>query len=1254
MNKLGEKICKHKNLIIILTVILLIPALIGMYKTKINYDILVYLPEDIETIKGENILTDDFNMGAFAITIVDNMADKDVLTLESKIRDIDGVNKVVSIDDITGTTIPLEFIPSDITEKVAKGNSKLVLVTFNESTSDDVTLDAVQDLRNLVKNTAKVGGMSAMVLDTKELFNSEMALYVAIAVVLCIMVLMISLDSYLVPILLIANIGVAILFNMGSNIFLGDICYITKAISAVLQLGVTTDFSIFLYHKYEKAKKENKDINKAMSIAIHETLVSVFGSSITTIAGFLALCTMNLKLGTDIGIVMAKGVVFGLLCVITLFPALLLIFDKQIEKTKHKEILPKFTRVKNFVMKNYKIIFVVFLLLLFPAYKAQSKTSVYYKLDESIPDDYGYTIATKALKEDYDIVSQELILVSKDMSNSDMNMMVNEIKDIDGINLVLSPSSLSEYGLSEEMLSDDIKDIYQTDKYKMVLVNSTYDIATEELNDQITKVNNIVKKYDENSIVAGEGPLMKDLVEITDQDFKNVNTTSIAVIFVLMLIVLKSISLPVLLVTAIEFAIFINMGVPYFTGTEIPFIASVVIGTIQLGATIDYAILMTTKYLEERQKGTSKEDSIKIALDNSVTSIVVSGLCFFAATIGVGVVSKIDMIGSLCTLISRGAIISMIVVITVVPSLLMIFDKLICKTTLGFNKKERKINMKKNIKKMDSWALIAMLMTPALPVSALTKDETVYSKLETNGDTKYTIVTEHLINDKEENNLIDSTDLKDIINTNGSEKYTIDGDNIVWSSNKKDIYYKGSTEKELPVTLKATYKFDGKESDVKDMLGKKGNVEITLTYKNSDKHVVNGSTMYTPFVVTTATTFDSTTTSNLKVTNGKVVSNGKTYAVAAIATPGLYESLNISELKDMDTIKITFDTTDFELSSIYSMVNAKLIDSSDLKVFNELDSLYSKVDTLKSSSAKLVNGSKELTNGVKQIRSAVIASVNELKNNKETINEKTLSAIGSSAKEQAIKKVESNKENIMKQAMQQVVETENQTHTIKTASDASVDGNAELIGALKLASHESLKQEIGESNYNDCVQASCPYLAAAENKAVKEAKEKFYNNALELAKQTAAQTAYQTALKTASETASETSTQVATQVAAVVKNTVINKMVTSLNTLVGGLDSLLDGAQTLSNGIEQFDNEGINKIATLVNDKVKPTSNKLQSLTKLANDYNTFTKTSNNVDSNTKFVLVIDSQKKVEEKKETKTTKKTNETFMDRVKNLFK
>lgn len=687
MKKIGDMVVKHKISILIITAILIIPSLIGYVKTKVNYDILVYLPDDIETLKGENILTDDFNMGAFSVTVVENMADQDLLVLEDKIKEVPAVSKVISIADLTGTTIPLEMLPSEIVDKVSKGDSKLLLITFTESTSDDDTLAAVEEIRKLTDETGKVGGMSAMVLDTKELFNSEMTLYVAIAVVLCVTVLLISLDSYLVPFLLIGNIGIAILFNMGSNIIFGDICYITKAISAVLQLGVTTDFSIFLYHKYEKAKEEYKDKNTAMSHAIHDTLISVFGSSLTTIAGFLALCTMNLTLGKDIGLVMAKGVLFGLLCVITLFPSLLLVFDKAIEKTKHKSLLPRFTHIQNFILKHHVAIFIIFIVLLVPAYLANSKTEVYYNLDKSIPDDYGYTMASKTLKEDYDIVSQEIILLSSDMKNDEINSMVDEIKSLDGVNMVLSPSKLIELGITEDMIPDKIKEMYENDKYKMVLINSTYDIATEELNNQIDKVSDIVKKYDEKAIVAGEGPLMKDLVTITDEDFHNVNYTSIGVIFLLMLIVLKSISLPVLLVTAIEFAIFINMGVPYFTGTSIPFIASVVIGTIQLGATIDYAILMTTKYLDERQNGSSKKEAVKNSLDSSITSIIVSGMCFFAATIGVGLVSKIDMIGSLCTLIARGAIISMIVVIFVVPSILLIFDKVITKTTIGFKRR---------------------------------------------------------------------------------------------------------------------------------------------------------------------------------------------------------------------------------------------------------------------------------------------------------------------------------------------------------------------------------------------------------------------------------------------------------------------------------------------------------------------------------------------------------------------------------------
>lgn len=686
MKKFGEIVCQCKWLIIILTAFLLIPAIYGYINTKINYDILVYLPSDIETLKGENILTDEFQNGAFSITIVENMSDKEIIALEEEFRNIEGVRNVVSINDLTGTTIPDSMIPSEVKEKVAKADSKLVLVTFQESTSDDITLSAVEKMREITDENVKIGGMSAMVLDTKELFNSEMLLYVVIAVIFCIIVLMLSLDSFIVPILLLGNIGIAILFNMGTNIFFGEISYITKAIAAVLQLGVTTDFSIFLYHKYEKAKKETKNNNEAMSTAISETLVSVLGSSLTTIAGFLCLCTMNLTLGKDIGLVMAKGVLLGLVCVVTLFPALLLVFDKLVEKTKHKELLPKFTGIKKFVMKYNKAIFIIFIILLLPAYLAQTKTENYYKLDESIPDDYGYTIATKELKEKYNMVSEEIILIDRNMEDYKTNQMISEIETLDGIDFVLSPSSLSKLGISESAIPEKLRKIYETENYKMILISSNYDIATTELNDQITALNEIVDKYDEQAIVAGEGPLMRDLVSVADEDFHNVNYTSIFVIFILMMVTLKSVSLPVLLVTAIEFAIFINMGIPYFTDTSIPFIASIVIGTIQLGATIDYAILLTTKYLEERAAGNSKENSVKSALDNSITSIFVSGMCFFGATFGVGLVSKIDMIGTLCTLIARGAIISMAVVILIVPSILLIFDKIITKTTIGFKK----------------------------------------------------------------------------------------------------------------------------------------------------------------------------------------------------------------------------------------------------------------------------------------------------------------------------------------------------------------------------------------------------------------------------------------------------------------------------------------------------------------------------------------------------------------------------------------
>ena len=686
MNKISDLVVKNKKIVLLLSLILLIPAIIGYVGTKTNYDILVYLPSDIETLKGQNILKEDFNMGGFSVSLIDNsVSEKELVNLENKIREIDCVTNVISINDITGTTIPIEMLPKNIVNHVMSDDSKLLLITFSTGTSDEETTAAVKEIEELSSNI-KVGGMSAMSLDMRKLVESQTFAYVAVAVIFCLIVLTLSLDSYIVPLLLLSNIGISILFNMGTNVIFGEISYITKAIAAVLQLGVTTDFSIFLYHKYEAEKKNNKSNDKAMSDAIKETMVSVIGSSLTTIAGFLALCSMKFGLGKDIGLVMAKGVLFGVLTVLTVYPSLLLIFDKWIQKTKHKPLIPEFKFVKPIVLKGYKWIFVVFLILLIPAYLSQKSTSVYYKLDTSIPDDYNYSIVSKKLKEDYGLISQSMVLVDSSLDNSKINKMVDEIDELDGIDSIISTNLFNKYGISDNILPSKIKNILETDKYKLILINSNYEIASDELNNQIAKINPIIKKYDKNAILAGEGPLMNDLVEITAIDFKNVNYVSIGVIFLIMFFVLRSLSLPLLLVLSIEFAIFINMGVPYWHGTSIPFVSSIVIGTIQLGATIDYAILLTTKYLEERKKGKDKKTAMGESLTSSVSSIFVSAMCFFAATIAVFAISKIDMISSLCLLIARGAIISMLVVMLVVPSVLLMFDKLIIKTTLGFKK----------------------------------------------------------------------------------------------------------------------------------------------------------------------------------------------------------------------------------------------------------------------------------------------------------------------------------------------------------------------------------------------------------------------------------------------------------------------------------------------------------------------------------------------------------------------------------------
>ena len=687
MQKFGQFICKHRKFILILTLILLIPSIIGMKATRINYDILVYLPDDIETIKGENILSEDFNMGAFSMIILDNMDTKDILSLENKIKELDNVEKAVSIADITGTGFPTQMLPDEVKDAFYKDGSTLMLVTFKDQISSDSTLEAVEKIRDITDEHCKVSGMTSTVLDTRNLSDSEIVIYVIIAVILCLIVLEIALDSYLAPVLLLLNIGIAILFNMGSNIFLGQISYITKAISAVLQLGVTMDFAIFLYHSYMQEKEKTSDIYEAMKNAICKTLLSVVGSSITTIAGFLALCSMDLTLGKDIGIVMAKGVLLGVICVVTVLPAMLLQFNSLIEKTKHKEILPKFTHVRDFVLKHYKAIAISFIIILPIAFYGYSNTDIYYNLDKSLPDSLESISANKELKDNFDMVSMELLLVDKDMPDYQVSQMINEIENVDGIKWCIGYSKIADLGIPKEVLPSSISSIFQNDKYQMIIINSQYEMATDELNAQVDTVNNIIKKYDNNAILAGEGPLMKDLVEISNHDFNSVNTVSIVIIFIIMIVVLKSATLPIILITVIEFAIFINMGIPYYTGTVLPFIASIVIGTIQLGATIDYAILITTKYISGRKEGLNKKEAISNALGTSIGSIVVSGLCFFGATFGVGAYSKIEMIGSLCTLMSRGAIVSMICVIALLPAFLMIFDKLICKTTIGMRKK---------------------------------------------------------------------------------------------------------------------------------------------------------------------------------------------------------------------------------------------------------------------------------------------------------------------------------------------------------------------------------------------------------------------------------------------------------------------------------------------------------------------------------------------------------------------------------------
>ena len=679
MLKLGEKIVSARVVILILGFILLIPAAYGYIKTRVNYDILSYLPKDIETMVGQDILVDQFGTGAFSLYVVEGMEDKEVSALKSKIEDVDHVSKVIWYDSFADLSVPKDMLPEKLYDAFNNDDkdATMMAIIFDDTTSADSTMDAIEEIRKISDKQCFLSGMSAVVVDTKKLSEKETPIYVLIAVILSSIILAITMDSIMIPVLFLASIGMAIAYNLGSNIFMGQVSYITKALAAVLQLGVTMDYSIFLWHSYKAQQKEYPDKKEAMAHAIAETISSVVGSSITTVAGFVALCFMSFTLGLDLGIVMAKGVVFGVIACVTILPSLILVFDKAIEKTTHKVILPEFKGVGKFIAKHYRIFLVLFVIILIPAIYGYNHTKVYYKLDSSLPDSLESVQANKELAEAFNMNSTHMILVTNDQSDKDTRNMMSDIENIDGVKFCLGLDSIIGSGIPSNFIPSEVTEALKSDEWQLILVGSEYEVASDEVNNQCTEIEKTIDSYNDKNMLVGEAPCTKDLIKITDKDFASVSTVSIGAIFLIILCVFGSISLPIVLVAVIEFAIFINMGIPCFTGTELPFIASIVIGTIQLGATVDYAILMTTKYKRNRLGGYRKFDAVATACQESVQSIVVSALSFFAATFGVGLYSDIDMISSLCTLMARGALISMCAVILMLPSALMLFDKII-------------------------------------------------------------------------------------------------------------------------------------------------------------------------------------------------------------------------------------------------------------------------------------------------------------------------------------------------------------------------------------------------------------------------------------------------------------------------------------------------------------------------------------------------------------------------------------------------
>lgn len=1220
INKYTKWVTNHAKLIVITAILLLIPAFIGYKNTKINYDILIYLPEDIATMKGQEILTNDFEMGSFAFVTLDNIKNYELENLTNEIKQMPSVSNAISVADILDLSIPNEMLPEEIKSKIFNENKTVIAVTFAKSTSHDDTIKAIENIRKLVKDPSLVSGMTGTVLDTRDLSTKEMTAYILIAVIFCSVILIISTDSYIIPILLLTNIGISILYNMGTNIFLGEISYITKAIAAVLQLGVTMDFSIFLYHKFSQAKEREKDNKKAMQHALKDTMKSVLGSSFTTIAGFLALCFMNLTLGKDIGLVMAKGVIWGLICVFTLFPALLLVFDKLINKTKHSIWLPKFEKIQKFSLNHSFIIILIFIILLIPAIYGNSHVNVYYNLDESLPKDLPSSLANSNLKEQFNLVSPEVLILNKNLKIDDLNNLIAKLKTFPGVDLVISPKALTDFGLPFEMIPESLQKLMASDKYQVVIINSLYKTATNELNNQVIEISNLALEYDKDAILAGEGPLMKDLTQISATDFRNVNIISIAAIFIIMILVLKSFTLPIILVCTIEFAICLNIAFAFFTNESLPFIASIIIGTIQLGATIDYAILMTSKFQEESRINKDIKKAMEKTLAKTVPSIITSALCFFAATIGVSIYSKIDMIGSICKLLSRGSIISMLVVIIILPAFLLLEKKI-------FKKKEEK-NMKKNL------ALLTLLTLCFFPTNtkALVKQETIYTNLNFKGEVTNKKVINHLFQFDSEK-VKDETELKNILNINSNETYLQDGNLLTWPNYGKDIFYEGTTQKELPINVKITYTLNDEEMSLEDILGKEGKVTIKLSFQNntSQKVNINGKmeNLYTPFIITAGTIIKNDHNWNVSINNGKVVNTGSKNIVVGLSASGVYESLNLDELKSLTEITISYETNKMSLNNIYLVMTPKLIEENDLTIFNKLNNIYSDMTKLQDNMNLIAQNTKELEkgalsmkNGSKNLSSSLSTVVQNLKNLQ----------TGSTTLEQGLKTTIASLETAKKQ-----IETNDQTTSLKSLKELN-NKNTETIQTLT-KTNNSL-----ETNYLTYKLNSLTIEQIISSSYDEETKTK-----LVTLKQT-----YEgnQGLITLLNTNNQAINQMITELTKIYKqlNDLLislqnglsklqngaSKINTGLNTLSNGINqiylgskslsdgsaSLYDGTAALTKGIDKFNKEGIETLS-MTSNKIKNETDKVKELIKLGENYQGFG--SNNTNDSA-FVFMVESK----------------------------